>query len=454
MSGDRNVSSTSPPPAPASSSGREIAAGFGRALVVLKPRKATPFYARHPWVFASAVQRVEGDCGDGDVVDLVSEKRKFIARGIINRRSRLWVRLYTWNAGQALDDGFWRQRIQRAVQFRTQLGYDDPAGAARLVYSEADGLSGLVIDRYAGHLVVQINSLALACRADRLIELLAEQLQPASITLRCEGGIAKAEGIELRGPAVDLSGESADVQVTNIAAGHEHTLGVALREGLRWGQLPAELVFIEEHGLRYGVDLATGQKTGFYLDQRENRRAAAGYLRGRRVLDMFCFSGGFSLTASRLGAAHEVLGVDVSEKAVALARANAELNGVTNVRFQCGDGFQVLDEFVASGQHFDAVILDPPKFTRTRQSVAEALRAYHRINRLAVDLLSADGILVTCSCSGSVTREDFLQMLAVVAQKTGREIQVLEQRGPSPDHPVTVTCPESEYLKCFICRVA
>ncbi len=404
-----------------------MAAGFGRALVVLKPRKATPFHARHPWVFDSAVDRVEGECGDGDVVDLVSEKRKFIARGIINRRSRLLVRLYTWNPAQALDDGFWRQRIQRAVQFRAQLGYDDPAGAARLVYSEADGLSGLVVDRYAGHLVVQINSLALACRVDHLVGLLAEHWRPASITLRCDGGIAKAEGIDLSGP---------------------------LQEGLRWGEVPAGPVFIEEHGLRYGVDLATGQKTGFYLDQRENRRAAAGYLRDRRVLDMFCFTGGFSLTASRLGAAREVLGVDVSEKAVAMARANAELNGVSNVRFACGDGFQVLDELFESQQRFDAIILDPPKFTRTRQSVDEALRAYHRINRLAVALLAADGILVTCSCSGSVTREDFLQMLAVVAQKTGREIQILEQRGASPDHPVSASCPESEYLKCFVCRVS
>jgi len=369
------------------------------------------------------------------VVDLVSEKRKFIARGIINRRSRLVVRLYTWKAAQALDDEFWRRRIQAAVQFRRQLGYDDPAGAARLVYSEADGLSGLVVDRYAGHLVVQINALAMACRDDRLIDLLVDQLHPASITVRCEGGIAKAEGIELQG------------------AGTTSASSVVLREGLRWGQVAAELVFIDEHGLRYGVDLVAGQKTGFYLDQRENRRAAARYLRGRRVLDMFCFSGGFSLAASRLGAALEVLGIDVSEKAIALARANAELNGVTNVRFEQGDGFQVLDEFLAAGRRFEGIILDPPKFTRTRQSVDEALRAYHRINRLAVDLLAPDGILVTCSCSGSVAREDFLQMLAVVAQKTGREIQVLEQRGPSPDHPVSVTCPESEYLKCFICRV-
>ena len=438
------MNSLSPPTEPQSTAGREIAAGFARALVVLKARKATPFYARHPWVFDSAVDRIEGDCADGDVVDLVSEKRKFIARGIINRRSRLLVRLYAWNASQALDDDFWRQRIERAVAARSQIGYDDPTGAARLVYSEADGLSGLVVDRYAGHLVVQVNSLAVARRADRLVELLAGQLAPASITLRCEAGIAKAEGIELRAPEHPRRRP----RRRGIAAGG------ALREGLRWGQLPEGPVFIEEHGLRYGVDLLAGQKTGFYLDQRENRRAAAAYLRGRQVLDLFCYSGGFSLAASRLGAAREVLGVDTSEKAVALARANAELNGVTNVRFEQGDGFQVLDDFLAAGRRFDAIVLDPPKFTRTRQSVNDALRAYHRLNRVAADLLKPDGILVTCSCSGSVTREDFLQMLAVVAQKCGRDIQVLEQRGASPDHPVSATCPESEYLKCFICRVA
>ena len=435
------MNAPSPPTEPQSLAGHEIAEGFARAYVVLKPRKATPFYARHPWVFDSAVDRVEGDCADGDVVDLLSEKRKFIARGIINRRSRLLVRLYTWNAAQGLDDNFWRQQIEQAVRLRSQLGYDQPAAAVRLVYSEADGLSGLMVDRYAGHLVVQVNSLAVACRADRLVDLLAEQLAPESITLRCEAGIAKAEGIDLRGQTPDGPRE-------------KNAVADKLHEGLRWGRLPDGLVFIEEHGLRYGVDLPAGQKTGFYLDQRENRRAAAGYLRGRQVLDLFCYSGAFSLAAARLGAAREVLGVDVSDKAVALARANAELNGLTNVRFEQADCFQILDDFLTAGRRFEAIILDPPKFTRTRQGVNEALRAYHRINRVAVDLLKPGGILVTCSCSGSVVREDFLQMLAVVAQKCGRDIQVLEQRGASPDHPVSATCPESEYLKCFICRVA
>ena len=168
---------------------------------------------------------------------------------------------------------------------------------------------------------------------------------------------------------------------------------------------------------------------------------------------MFCYSGGFALSASILGGAREVLAVDSSERALTLARANAELNGVANIRFQLGDAFETLDELVAGGERFGAVILDPPKFARSRASLDDALAAYHRINRMAVLALEPGGILVTCSCSGHVLREDFLHMLSGVAQRTARQIQVLEQRGAAPDHAVSATCLETEYLKCFICRV-
>jgi 23S rRNA (cytosine1962-C5)-methyltransferase len=217
--------------------------------------------------------------------------------------------------------------------------------------------------------------------------------------------------------------------------------------------MPDGPILIREHGLDYAVDLAEGQKTGLYLDQRENRRAAAGYFRGRRLLDMFCYAGGFSLTAAALGGAREALGVDSSAKAVALAQQNAQRNALGNVRFQVGDGFPTMQALLAAGERFEAVVLDPPKFARSRRAVDEALRAYHWLNRLAVELLAPGGILVTCSCSGHVTREDFLMMLLGVAQQTRRNIQVLEQRGASADHPVAVTCREGEYLKCFICRV-
>lgn len=392
------------------------------AQVTLKPRKAGPFFGRHPWVLDTAIARVQGNPPDGAEVDLLSDNGKWIARGLLNSRSRIRVRLYSWTAGEALDDAFWRRRLAAALRLRQSLGYDDPAGAARLVFSEADGLSGLIVDRVGPHLVVQPTALAMAQRLEQLVPILVELVQPASITLRTDTGTTKLEGLELE-------------------------------PGHLWGQTPDPVVFIQEHGIRYGVEVLSGQKTGFYLDQRENRRVAAGYLRGRRVLDICCYTGGFSLAASILGGAQEVLGIDTSEHAVTLARANAELNGVRNVRFETGDCFRTLEERGRAGERYGAIILDPPKFARGRRGVEDALRAYHRLNLLAVQLLEPDGILVSCSCSGSVTPDDFMAMLFGVALKSGRELQVLEQRGAAPDHPLSVTCLENQYLKCFICRV-
>jgi 23S rRNA (cytosine1962-C5)-methyltransferase len=390
--------------------------------VILKPRKARPFYARHPWVLDSAIDRVDGAPADGDVVDLIADKGKFIARGVYNSRSRIRVRLYSWDADTPLDDAFWRQRIEAAVSLRAQLGYDDPAGAARLIFSEGDGLSGLIVDRYADYLAVQVTAQAMAVRLPAIVAMLVELLHPRGIMIRTERGVSRAEGIELR-------------------------------DGPYWGPPPDGPLMIVDNGLKYEVDLAEGQKTGFYLDQRENRVAAAHYFRDRRVLDMFCYSGGFSMAAAAIGGAREVLGVDTSQRAVMLAWANVQRNGVQNVRFQEGDGFQTLQTLIDAGEHFGGVVLDPPKFARSRNAVDEAMRAYHYLNRLGVSLLEPGGILVTCSCSGHVSREDFLYMLVGVAQQTGREIQILEQRGASPDHPISAACLESEYLKCFICRV-
>jgi 23S rRNA (cytosine1962-C5)-methyltransferase len=404
----------------------ETAPGFAVARAVLKPRKARPFFGRHPWVLDSAIARVEGTPADGDVVDLLTDTGKFIARGFYNGRSRIRVRLITWQVTEALDEPLWRRRLAAAVDFRRQLGYDDPAGGARLVFSEADQLSGLVVDRYAQWLCVQATALAVDQRLPVLVPVLAELTGCRGVLLRTEKGMVQAEGI-----------------------GH--------REGLAWGEAPEGTIFVQEHGLRYGVDLATGQKTGFYLDQRENRLAAARYFAGRRVLDMCCYSGGFALNAVKNGQAREAWGFDSSPKAVALAQANAQLNGCANVRFDSADAFEALDQLVGfrqrTGAGFGGVVLDPPKFARSRQSLDDALRAYHRLNRLAVELLEPGGILVTCSCSGHVTREDFLHLLSGVAQQTGREIQVLEQRGAAPDHPVAATCLETEYLKCLVCRV-
>lgn len=390
---------------------------------VLKPRKANPFYARHPWVLDSAIQTFQGDPADGAEIDLISDKGKWIARGIFNRRSRIQVRLYSWQPGEALDEAFWRRRLERAIQLRTDLGLNDPHGAARLVYSESDGLSGLIVDRFGDQLVVYFTSLSMAQRETMLATILEDLVRPAGISRRIDPTLGTTEGIELTDSPLR-------------------------------GTVSETPILIAENGLKFSVDLTAGQKTGYYLDQSDNRRVAAQYLQGRRVLDMFCYTGGFGLAAAKLGGAAEVLCVDSSRRAIATAEANAALNEITQVRFQVGEAFKVLEELKAAGERFSGIVLDPPKFAKGRKSLEQALRAYHHLNRLALDILEPGGILVTCSCSGHVTPDDFLYMLVGVAHKSGRTMQFLERRGASPDHPINADCLENEYLKCVICRVS
>jgi 23S rRNA (cytosine1962-C5)-methyltransferase len=398
--------------------------GLPSGTAILKPRRARPFFGRHPWVLDSAIDRVEGEPADGDVVDLQTHDGNFVARGLWNSQSRLRVRLYAFGAAVPLDDALWRSRLATAVGLRKSLGLDDPAGGCRLVNSEGDDLSGLIVDRYGDYLAVQVTALAMERRLETIGDTLESLVAPRGILLRgAERGLSKLEGLHLP---------------DRVLRGTE----------------PTGPVFVVEHGLRFGVDLAEGQKTGFYLDQRENRRAAAEYARGRRVLDMFSYSGGFALACAVAGRAASVLAVDTSAKATALIEANAALNGVANVTAETADAFEKLDSLAAAGETFGMVVLDPPKFARSRASLDDALRAYHRINRVACDLLEPGGILVTCSCSGSVSREDFLQMLAGVAQRAGRTLQLLEVRGAAADHPVSASCLEGEYLKCVIARVA
>ena len=397
--------------------------GLPTATVVLKPKRARPFFGRHPWVLDSAVAKVEGEPADGDVVDLATHDGHFVARGLWNSQSRMRVRLYAFDASTKLDTELWHTRLASALALRKTLGLDERAGATRLVNSEGDDLSGLIVDRYGEYLAVQVTALAMAVRLDTLCDALESLVAPRGILLRgAERGLAKLEGLSL---------------VDRVVR----------------GTAPAGAIFVHEHGLKFGVDLAEGQKTGFYLDQRDNRQAAARYARGRRVLDMFCYSGGFAVACAVSGGARSVLAVDTSAKAAALARANAELNGAANVTVEAVDAFEKLDALAAAGERFGMVILDPPKFARSRSTVDDALRAYHRINRVAVGLLEPGGILVTCSCSGSVSRDDFLQMLSGVAQRSARPIQVLESRGAAADHPVSASCLEGEYLTCVIARV-
>ncbi|MBS0263299.1 MAG: class I SAM-dependent rRNA methyltransferase [Planctomycetes bacterium] len=392
--------------------------------VVLKPRRAQPFFARHPWVFSGAVAHVQGPAQPGDEVALVTDTGEFIARGLYNPQSKILVRLYSWDQAAPLGETFWSSRLDDAIRLRRDiLHLVSPSSACRLVFSEADGLSGLVVDRYGDWLSIQLTSLALAQRRELFTKLLLEKLQPAGIWLRTEKGIREAEGLEIS-------------------------------DGLITGQVPPRPLIIEEHGLKYGVDIVEGQKTGFFVDQRENRLQFTKYMRGGRVLDLCCYSAGFAMNAARHGGANEVLAVDVSESALTTARANAELNGLSSViRFEKSDSFKALEALRAQGERFDVVVLDPPKLARASRGLPEALRGYHSLNRMALELVNTDGLLITCSCTGHVSAEMFEETLADAARSANRRLQILEARRAASDHPTSVACRETNYLKCCITRV-
>jgi 23S rRNA (cytosine1962-C5)-methyltransferase len=277
------------------------------------------------------------------------------------------------------------------------------------------------VDRYGDWLAVQFTALGLAARREMIAEVLRELLQPRGIYLRTEKGIGKLEGVEL----------------------HDEPL---------WGEPPPPDLTIEENGLRFLVNLAEGQKTGYYLDQRDNRAEVARMCPGKRVLDAFCYTGGFGLYAAKAGAA-EVLGIDASEPALELARRNAIANGLANISFEHADVFRHLADLAAAGRKFDVLVLDPPKFARNRAAVPEALKGYRRLHQLAMKLLDRDGVLVSCCCTGLISMTDLEDVIGQVAVEAKRDLQLLERRGPAPDHPVAVTCRESGYLKCVISRV-
>ena len=396
--------------------------------VLLKPRKAGPFFGRHPWVFESAVAAVECESGEapppGTPVELWSHDHRFIAHGLWNGHSTICVRLYSWARDQPISEDLIADRIRCAVQLRRSLfDLQSETTGCRLVFSEADGLSGLTVDFYGGFVLVQFTSLALYSLRDHIVTAIQKELSPRGIWLRTEKGMREAEHLEAT-------------------------------DGLIAGSEPPRPLFIEDRGIRYGVDVQQGQKTGCYLDQRDNRLVAARYLNGRSVLDAFCFSGGFGITAVRSGQAVSVLGIDSSEPALVLARSNAQLNGVAeNCRYQHGDVRKQLDVLAEEDASFGAFILDPPRMARTRAGLSRAIKGYTRLNTAALKVLEPGGILITCSCSGLVSRGDFLQMIAETARVSGRFIQILEQCGQPPDHPVAATCPETEYLKMLVCRV-
>jgi 23S rRNA (cytosine1962-C5)-methyltransferase len=392
------------------------------ARIVLLPRRAKPFYARHPWVFPGAIGEIQGEPADGDAVEVYSHGGSFIAHGLYNSKSRLRVRLYSWQFDQPIDEPYFQQRLSSAIAFRRDvLKLVGPGLGCRLVFSESDGLTGLTVDQFDRYLVVQFTSLGLARHKEAIVKQLVELTQPLGIYLRTERGIGEQEGLELQ-------------------------------DGLLWGQLPSEPLIIREGAVQFLVNLSEGQKTGFYLDQRENHQAVAKYAAGRRVLDAFSYSGGFGLHAAVQGAS-QVICVDGSEGALDLGKQNAVLNKVNDkVEFLRSDVFKYLEQALQQNEKFDLITLDPPKFARSQSAVDTALKGYRRLLALSQQLLQPGGILVLCCCSGLIKLHELEEIAAQVATEAKRSMQVLERHGQPADHPVSLACPETSYLKCLIFR--
>lgn len=392
------------------------------AKVFLKARKARPLFHRHPWLFERAIARIEGRPQAGDVVQVVSDERKFVAWGLFSPKSRIRVRLYSWEESRPIDETLLVERLKDAASFRRDvLGLSDPRGACRVAFSESDGLSGLIVDRFADVVVLQPTSAALARYEPAIVEASRELFGPAAIVRRVDPAIAEREGMTL---------------------GDEVLAGAA----------PCGPTEIEESGVTFRVDPVGGQKTGAFLDQRDNRLAAARYARDRNVLDVFCYTGGFGLVALARGGACSVLGVDSSADALDLAKENAAPFG-SAVEYRRGDAAAVMTELRSSCRQFGMVVCDPPKFAHRSADVAGAMHGYEYINRLAISLVEPGGVLVTCSCSGLVTPEMFLAMLRSASNRERRELRLLEVRGQAADHPVSLWCPETAYLKCVLARV-
>ncbi len=416
-----------------------------RVPVILKKGRAKPLLRRHPWVFSGAIQCIEGNPVDGDIVDVHDAGRNWLARGYINQQSQIRVRLLTWDKDQEIDPGFWHSRLERAILARRLLGLGRPGEpqtartAYRLVHAESDYLPGLIVDRYADWLIVQFLTLGIDRRRDVIVDALVKHL-----------GLDGIRGIY----------ERSDVDVREKE-------GLAQRSGRLWGEEPPEMIEIHENEQRFLVNVRAGHKTGFYLDQRKNRARLLNSCRDAEVLDAFAFTGGFAVHAAAGGASHVTL-VDSSASSLELARRNVALNssGVAGKardpsllgrkqRFDYveGDVFEVLRRFRADGRRFDVVILDPPKFAHTRREVEAASRAYKDINLLALQLLRSGGLLFTFSCSGRVSADLFQKIVFGAVVDTDRRAQIIGRLAQGPDHPVALTFPEGAYLKGLICRL-
>ena len=383
----------------------------------------------HPWIYAAEVVREEGGCENGGLADAVSEKGKYLGTGFVSRESKIRLRLISRNANDRFDEAFWRRRIQYAWDYRkTVMGSD--ISCCRVFFGEADGFPGLTVDRFSDILVTQTLSVGIERIKPMLFPLLAKVLREDGQDIR---GIYQRNDVAIR-----------------ALEGMEQNKGWFLLPG----ETPPEQAVTEicENGIFYRVDVENGQKTGFFLDQKQNRAGIAPFCRDARVLDCFCHNGSFSLHAAKYGA-KSVLGVDISEDALEVARENARRNGLENVTFEAHNCFDHLRALSDAGEKFDLVILDPPAFTKSKNTVPAALRGYKEINLRGLKIVRPGGYLVTCSCSQHVSTEMFQQMVNEAVRDAKVRVRMIEYRTQGYDHPILPAAPETKYLKCMYLQV-
>ena len=370
----------------------------------------------HPWIFRSDIEREDG-AADGLPVRVLTSAGRFLAMAVYNPRSQISLRILS-RRDEPIDGAFIRGRVRRALDYRRRFA---DLGSCRLIFAESDGLPAVIADKFGDVIVVQILCLGMERFKGDIVDALAQELSPRGIYERNDVPVRELEGL-------------------------------SQQTGLLWGEVP-DRVEMQENGVRFLVDVKEGQKTGFFLDQKENRAAIAPFVPGMRVLDCFTHTGSFALHAARYGAA-EVTGVDISEHACACALENARLNGVEDrVRFECANAFDFLRAQQTAKAQYDVVILDPPAFTKTRSAVEGALRGYKEINLRGMKLTRDGGFFITCSCSQHVTPDLFRGMLMDAQKDAHVQLRQIEWRTQGRDHPILLSSPETQYLKCGIFQV-
>ena len=390
--------------------------------IILKPGKEKPLLRRHPWVFSGAIGEVKGKPASGDCCVVRSAGGEVLGSGMWSEESQLKVRMYAWAEEREMDEAWFREKLAEAREYRDLLRIANVSNAQRLVFSEADGMPGLVVDQLGDGLVIQITTWGMETRKAMLVDVLKDMLQPAFLF-------------------EDASAETREKE------------GLPTNSRFLFGAEAASDLVIEEHGIKYQVQLEGGQKTGFYIDQRENRKLIREYAAGKAVLDSFSYSGGFALNAAQAGA-ESITVVDSSADAISLVEQNIALNGLGESDFELyeADVFQQLRRFRDGRKSFDLIVLDPPKFAPIARYKEKAARAYKDINLLAFKLLKPGGILFTFSCSGGVDRDFFQKVVADAAVDAVVQTRIIADMAQAADHPVALNFPESRYLKGMVVR--